>query len=91
MSEFQWEDPPPPAEGRYHRHGEIGRTLRGRRGQWARVAKYSTKGVAQDVAYGVRTGRFTAYEPAGDFDAAYREINGEHWVYARYVGDGPDE
>lgn len=89
MDELEW-GAPPKREGRtYHRHGLIARRLRARRGEWAWVVYNSNRGAA-NAATKASLGE-GPYEPAGDFEAVYREVEGEYRMYVRYLGDGPDE
>lgn len=90
MSEFEWEDPPETTRRVYRRHDTIARQLRGRQGEWAKVAVCRSDPGARNLANRVRSGLTVAYLPAGDFEAVVREVDGEFRVYARYLGEGRD-
>ncbi|MFC8945943.1 hypothetical protein [Streptomyces rochei] len=68
-------------------HQAIATQLRARPGQWAHVLTPPASGTATSMAYVIRAAKLTAYAPAGTFEAHARTVNGEHRVYARYVGD----
>lgn len=90
MDELEWGDPPQ-REGRtYHRHWQIAKRLRARKGEWAHVTYNSARG-ATHAASKASLGETLAYTPAGDFEAVYRRVNDEHRMYIRFLGDGPDD
>ncbi|AUG78072.1 hypothetical protein CFP65_3271 [Kitasatospora sp. MMS16-BH015] len=76
--------PPPVAETK---HTRIARALRGRPSEWAVVQRAASIGRAASAAQAIRSARLHAYEPAGAFQAVARTVQGEHRVYARYVGE----
>lgn len=82
-----WEDPPY-RSGPTSRtnHGVAATRLRRRPGRWGVVATYVTASSAASAANMVRTGKTASYTPAGAFEATARTVDGEHRVYARYVG-----
>lgn len=63
----------------------IANQLRARPGEWAHIGTRASAGSARQGAYQVR-GRNEAFAPAGAFEAASRTVDGEHRIYARYVG-----
>jgi len=76
--------PPPPAETK---HGKIARALRGRPSEWAVVQRVASIARAASAAQAIRSAKLNAYEPAGAFQAVARTVEGEHRVYARYIGE----
>jgi hypothetical protein len=86
-----WEDPPPP-----HRradqvsHADVARKLKARPKQWAVVSTYPNSRTAGATASAIRAGRVTAYLPVGEWEATSRTVDGEHRVYARYMGGAKD-
>lgn len=46
---------------------------------------------AGGMAYGIRQAKLQAYAPAGTFEARARTVDGEHRVYARFVGEPTSE
>lgn len=91
MDELQWGDPPR-RDGRrsYHRHELVAKRLKARQGEWAWLVFNSARG-ASNAASTAALGGIPAYEPAGDFEAVHRLVDGEHRMYVRYLGDGADE
>lgn len=72
--------------GRHSEYDEIAAQLKARPGQWALCLK--NKNAA--TAHHIKRGTFTAFRPAGSFDAAARGTNkkerNSHDIYIRYVG-----
>ena len=91
MADIVWEDPEPREMRHSHDHARIVAELRARKGVWGRIGEYKTRQSARQCAHYINTGRTLKYVPAGDFEGAWREIKGRFYVYARYLGDGPDE
>ncbi|MGW2169168.1 hypothetical protein ACWC1C_01395 [Streptomyces sp. NPDC001705] len=87
MSEFRFEDPPPPRHGRHGEHIEAAQKLREKPGQWAIVTTCVNAGSSSSMARAIRVGARAAWKPAGDFDAVARRVDGEYRVYARYLPD----
>lgn len=86
--ELVWEDPPPAAKrGETRGHDAIARLLEKRPGEWAIIFLYETAAGASTMAAYIRSARIVAYEPKGFFEAHARTVEGEHRVYARYVGE----
>ncbi|MET8627953.1 hypothetical protein ABZW30_30140 [Kitasatospora sp. NPDC004669] len=75
--------PPPVAETK---HGRISRVLRDRPAEWAVVQRAGSIARAASAAQAIRSAKLLAYGPAGAFEAVARTVEGEHRVYARYVG-----
>jgi len=90
MPDIIWEEPPMPPVG-LTRNKAVSRLLRARKGHWARVSEHVSMHSARQSAHYIAIGRSSAYTPAGDFEATPREVDGRFYVYARYLGDGPDE
>lgn len=90
MDELEWGDPPRHEGRTYHRHQQIAKSLRDRKGEWAHVT-YNSARAATHAASKANRGGILAYTPAGDFEAVYRQIDGEYRMYIRFLGDGPDE
>lgn len=89
MSEIRFEDPPPSSNGGYGDntdHRAAAAALRERPGDWAFVKVSGTQSSAGTTARHIRTGYLQAYAPRGSFEAASRTVDGEHRVYARYIG-----
>lgn len=91
MDEIKWEEPPKRQGGTYGKNAQIAEQLRERPETWALVASYAHSGSAASIAHQVRRGTLNAYRPRGSFEAVTRTVDGEHRVYARYVGEGTDE
>lgn len=88
--EVTWDDPPEVRDGgqpyRYHsRWRRISDQLRAKPGEWAVVTVADSSAKSGNTAYQIRTG-VCAGMPAGEFDAVARTVDGEHRVYARFVG-----
>lgn len=90
---LRFETPPPRQTGpssvdpRSIANARTAELLRDLPGEWAIVTTRATGNRAHTYAYGIRTGALHAYRPAGAFEAKARTVDGEHRVYARYVGD----
>ncbi|MGI5252798.1 hypothetical protein [Actinacidiphila glaucinigra] len=72
-------------------HADIATQLGARPTEWGKVTSAKTPAAAYSLAQRIKTAHFTAYEPAGSFEAAARTIQAkgakpEFHVYARYVG-----
>ena len=66
-------------------HGEVARQLRARPGEWAVIDVYGSQASAAGVAYQIRMGGYSAYQPRGAWEAVSRLVDGENRVYARYL------
>lgn len=88
MSELRWEDPPARG-GTKVQWDLIGTALRERPGVWAFVTTCKKPLSAAGVARNIRAGKYVPFRPAKAFEAAARTVDGEHRVYARYVGEVP--
>lgn len=69
---------------------DVAAQLRATPGEWARIDTKQTKGAATARAQQIRTGSLRAFRPHGTFEAAARTVDGEHRVYARYVGQAAE-
>jgi hypothetical protein len=93
QSEFRFEEPP----GKRNRtagmtkHERAANKMRNRPGAWAVIGAYSTVNSSSSMAYAIRKGNLSAYAPAGSFESVSRNVDGEHLVYARYVGQGGED
>lgn len=93
MTEVKWEAPPPAANGgksiaaSAERHRGLAQQLKDNPGEWAVVGTKETPALAGQNAYDIRKANLAAYRPAGSFEAVARTVDGEHRVYARYVGE----
>ena len=89
-----WQDPPARRwgmrRGDYVDHHLVAETLKSNPDAWAKVGKYRTVNSSASVASHIRGGLLAAYAPAGTFEAVARTVDGEYWVYARYIGEGND-
>jgi len=93
MSELTWEEPPRATNyvDRVGKQAEAAAQLRERPGEWAVVLVCESSSVASSMAYAIRNGTRSTWTPAGSFEAKARTKEGEHRVYARYVGGESDE
>ena len=82
-AELIWEAPAERAN-----HLVIVSQLRKRPGEWARIGKPYKYAGAKNMVTRINSGELSNYAPAGDFEAASRIIDGQHYVYVRYLGDG---
>lgn len=87
-SHFRFEDPAPLQQQPRGSQIEAAKKLRENPGQWAVVVKCSTRSSAASMATAIRRGRTSTWQPAGDFESVTRTVDGEHLVYARYLGEG---
>lgn len=92
---LQFTDPPPQnrasvarAKGTHLMYAEI---MRERPGEWAVIHTAPNANAAASYARHIRLGVMAAYAPARSFEACARTVDGEHLVYARYVGEGVEE
>lgn len=83
MIKLKFENPPEPD---YVQHADVAKLLRRRPNQWARVGDYANPPSARSTAQSIRKAGLRAYAPAGAYEAISREVDGQHVVYARYVG-----
>lgn len=83
-----WEEPPPVGYGIRASYEEIARKLKARKGEWAVIGMYDKSRTAAGVANNVRKGISRHFRPEGYFESKSRTVDGEHRVYARYVGEG---
>jgi hypothetical protein len=87
-----FENPPPRQTGpsgtdpRSIANARTAAILRDLPGEWAIVSVRSTQRRASSYAYSINRGTLHAYLPAGAFEAVARTVDGQHRVYARYVG-----
>jgi hypothetical protein len=89
MSKIVFEPLPPRTSGVKRRSRELAAlaaALMGSPGEWARVGVYGTAEVSRSTATHIKKGRIAAFTPAGAFEAVARTVDGEHRVYARFVG-----
>jgi DNA-binding CsgD family transcriptional regulator len=76
-----------PATGtRRSRHRVYAAELRQQPREWVPVGTYKTHGAARQTAHRIRTGQYTAYRPAGTYEAKPAARDGAFAVQARYVG-----
>lgn len=88
---LSWEEPPKITTRPRTKFSEAARKLKARKGEWAKVADYPKAGTAATIANIIKTGRSRFFEPAGAFEAVSRTVEGEHRVYARYVGEEKED
>lgn len=67
-------------------HRDIAREARTHTGHWVLVRFYDYPGSARETARWIRDGTYTAYQPAGHYQAQCRDEPGGFPVYVRYVG-----
>jgi len=84
---IRWEDPPRRGVGEAHNWPGIAADLRQRPKQWAIAVICRNFSTAGQTARRIRDGAYKPMEPTGAFEATARTIDGEHRVYARYVGE----
>jgi hypothetical protein len=87
MSELRFEEPPAPRHGGRYSQVEAAQKLRERPGEWAVATVCTTSDSSSSMARAIRVGTRRAWQPAGDFEAVARKVDGEYRVYARYVPD----
>lgn len=87
--EIVFEDPPTTSTGRGSGGtvAELLAPLRSQPGQWARVKGPIIPRSAASWAYAVKRGRVVGIAD-GEFQTTVRTIDGEGYVWARYVGNG---
>jgi len=99
VSEVTFSGPPPAANRKLGegKHFRAAAELRAEPGYWAVIGTYSTNPSARTAASNIRCAYAgesrvspSAWEPAGAYEAEARTVDGEHRVYARYVGT-PDD
>lgn len=88
MSDLVWEEPPVTTSGGNRPLEWPARLapLRERPGQWARVSKHLNGPAASSTANDLRKGRRPGVDPA-EFEFTGRTIDGEGYVYARFIGE----
>lgn len=86
-----WEAPKEmPQSGPKADHAKIASQLKANPGAWARVHKYASPRSASTMAYVIKQGRMKSYLPVGAYETASRRINGECWLFMRYVGEAQE-
>lgn len=94
MSEIRFEQLPERATTKGNNQSgdsqRIASALKARPGEWAAIKSYDLKQHSSARGYSARVngGKTGAFAPAGHFEAATRQIDGEIRVYARFVGQG---
>ena len=86
-AQVSWEEPPPPKKA-LRDYSLVAQQLRENPGRWARIDSFPHATAAGRMAYVIRTGRTSYWQEPGDFEAASRAVDGQFYVYARYMGDG---
>ena len=81
--DVEWSAPPPVINSRDWE--EIGRQLRDRPGQWARVAHALSASTSGSIAHQIRTGKYPKRGKGGRFDAKARKVDHKYLVFARWV------
>lgn len=89
MSEFRFEEPPAPFQKPRGDQAKAAKALMERPGEWGMVTVCRSGGSSSSMARAIRKGVSKTWQPAGDFEALARKVNGEYRVYARYMPD-PD-
>jgi hypothetical protein len=87
MSELKFETPPEKTRVTWGRHYLVAHELKAKPGEWAVVGVYNGPECAGSIARQIKGARLSAYQPAGSFEAEARTVDGEHRVYARFVGE----
>lgn len=87
---LSWEEPPQVEAYARSNYDVIARKLKARKGEWAKIQKHDTPAKAAAGAHLVRIARSRFFAPAGSFEAKARTVDGECWVFARYVGEGEE-
>lgn len=90
---IRFEEPPPRAHRSLDKtkHEQIADKLRKHPGQWARIMTYTSLASANSVAHQIRRGKLKAYATNGTFEAVCRTVDGNHRVWARYIGPDRDQ
>lgn len=86
MSVIRWEEPPAAKGSPVHDWPAIGAQLAAAPWRWALVAVCANGTLANSTALNIRKGKYKPLEAIGRFEAKSRTVDGEHRVYARYVG-----
>jgi hypothetical protein len=89
MSDFRFEEPPAPHQKPRGSQMEAAQKLREKPGEWGMITDCRNSGSSSSMARAIRKGTRKAWEPAGDFEAVARKVDGQYRVYARYMPD-PD-
>ena len=82
MSGVVWEDPPFVRSAKAS-YGDFADELRQNPKRWARLPTDENRKANGGDANAIKTGRFTAFRPAGHFEATFRQ----GVTYVRYVGE----
>lgn len=81
-----WENPPADNHGHGKNHKVIAAALKANPGVFANIGTYSSAQAASSMAHYIRRAKGAAYAPPGAFEAVARTVDGQHRVYACYVG-----
>lgn len=89
MSAVRFEDPPsgPEMDRASYDWTAIAAALKKRPLRWAIIATCTNSNLSAVMARYVRTSTYTPLREAGKFEAVARTVDGEHRVYARWVGE----
>lgn len=86
-----WETPKEVAQsGPKADHAKIAAKLKANPGVWGRVHKYASPRSASTMAYTIKQGRMKNYLPVGAYETASRKVDGECWLFMRYVGENQE-
>lgn len=92
---LRFDEPAPSVPRTQENREQAADALRTRPGVWALLGQVSSSGAARQYAYEIRRALHTCnacFAPDGAFETEARTLQGEHRVYARYVGpDGGDD
>jgi len=88
VTEIRWENPPSTRGGRYTDWNALLLPLMEQPNRWAIIATRPTSMSAQSAAGGLRAKR--SKMPPGRWEFAARQVDGEHRIYARYLGPHED-
>ncbi|CAL9367911.1 hypothetical protein [Streptomyces sp. enrichment culture] len=87
MSDFRFEEPPAPKQRPRGDQTKAAQALKERPGEWGMVTVCRNGGSSSSMARAIRKGASRTWQPAGDFEAVARKVDGEYRVYARYMPD----
>jgi hypothetical protein len=85
---LRWEEPPARRNGVVRDWVAIAADLKAQPGEWAIIAVCVNQPLAGQTARQVRDSSYAALRD-GRYEAKARSVDGEHRVYARYVGETP--
>lgn len=83
MTEIKWQQPPAHGNAR-SLWTEVAEALKSNPGTWALLRESER---SANLATAIRTGRYSAFRPVGDFESRSVKTDSGFDTYARYVGE----